>query len=77
MFLEETFSPSFLTPLEESDKSFSLEVDHVGVREFFNSLKDNLPRDDLDKVRVKIPIIQLKNRVYFFTFSFFFFFFSF
>jgi len=59
--LQSLFSPEFLVPLEETDKVFSLEVDHVGVRQFLQGIKDNTPREDLDRIRAKIPMFRMKK----------------
>lgn len=59
--LVSTFSEGLLQPLEEADKVFSLEINHVGIGEFFKGLKDNMPREDLDSVMAKVPLINVKK----------------
>jgi len=45
--LQEVFYVDILQPLEEADKSFKLEVQHVNIHEFATMLEKGEPRDDL------------------------------
>ncbi len=46
----EVFSSSFLSPLEDSDTCFKLEVEHLNLRRYLEMLKSSEFRDDLDVV---------------------------
>ncbi|XP_064624711.1 uncharacterized protein LOC135486100 isoform X2 [Lineus longissimus] len=46
----EIFSPTFLTPLEEIDKTFRLEVQHLNLSRYVHMLKSLELRDDLDVI---------------------------
>ena len=44
------FSSSFLSPLEDTDTCFKLEVEHLNLRRYLEMLKSSEFRDDLDVV---------------------------
>ena len=46
----EVFSSSFLSPLEDTDTCFKLEVEHLNLRRYLEMLKSSEFRDDLDVV---------------------------
>ena len=36
-------------------------MERVGLNEFFQGLKNNMPREDLDSLRAKIPLMKVKK----------------
>ena len=52
--LKNSFSPQFLTHLEESDESFHLKVNRLRIHKYFKHLRHGIPRHDLDKERLTI-----------------------
>ncbi|XP_005097291.1 uncharacterized protein LOC101859401 [Aplysia californica] len=48
--LKEIFAPSFLVPLEETDNSFQLKVNHLNVKRYADMLATAEIHDDLDLV---------------------------
>ena len=50
--LNETFSPSFLVPLEDSDESFHLDVERLGFNDYVEAISSGLATHDLDNDRM-------------------------
>ena len=50
--LSESFSPSFLSPLEDSDESFHLDVEKLGLEDYIEAITGGEARHDLDKDRM-------------------------
>lgn len=50
VILCEIFSSSFLTPLEEADTTFRLEVEHINLSEYISMLASGEYREDLDSI---------------------------
>ena len=52
--LKNSFSPQFLTHIEESDESFHLQVNRLKIHKFFKHLRHGKTRHDLDQERLTI-----------------------
>ena len=50
--LNETFSPSFLVPLEDSDESFHLDVERLGFNDYVEAISSGMATHDLDEERM-------------------------
>eukprot|EP01117_Protostelium_nocturnum_P017720 TRINITY_DN7266_c0_g1_i1.p1 TRINITY_DN7266_c0_g1~~TRINITY_DN7266_c0_g1_i1.p1 ORF type:complete len:972 (-),score=394.79 TRINITY_DN7266_c0_g1_i1:120-3035(-) len=60
------FGTSFLSPLEEADESFYIQVDHVSTKKYLNMITTAEFRDDLEQVRPKFVVptsFELYNTV--------------
>ena len=68
--LEHSFSPQFLSHLQDSDESFHLQVNKFHVHKYFRNLRYGISRHDLDRERLVavdksytfLPGIDLKPR---------------
>ena len=52
VLLNETFSPSFLVPLEDSDESFHLDVERLGFNDYIDAISSGMATHDLDNERM-------------------------
>ena len=59
--LKNSFSPQFLTYLEESDESFHLQVNRLRIHEYFKHLRHGKPRHHLDQERL---IMVDQNKIF-------------
>ncbi|KAI6654772.1 hypothetical protein LOD99_2651 [Oopsacas minuta] len=48
----DSFSPSFLVPLEDSDESFHLDVEKLGFNDYFEAISSGMATHDLDNERM-------------------------
>ena len=56
-----TFSEGLLQPLEEVDRVFQLEIRHTEASDFLKGISENMPRENMDSMRAKVPLIKMKK----------------